>query len=63
MMQQNLCLLKYVTEKIETRYLISPTGLRMETQKSANIFVKICFLKTIKKLKNIILAGDFNINA
>ena len=44
----NCDLLKYVTKKLKTRYLMSSTGLRTETQKSANGFVKICFLKTLK---------------
>ena len=35
----------------------------METQKSANSFVKIYFLKIVKTWKSMILAGDFNINA
>ena len=47
----DLCLLKYVTEQLETRYLMSSTGLRMKTQKSANFFVKIYFLKTVKASK------------
>ena len=51
-----------VTEKLEIRYLMSSTGLRMETQKSANSSVKIYFLKNSKSLKNMILAGDFNVN-
>ena len=37
-----------VTEKLETRHIMPSTGLRMETQKSANFFVKIYFLKTVK---------------
>ena len=49
--------------KLETRYLMLSTGVLMETQKSVNSFVKIYFPKTVKTLKNIILAGDFNINA
>ena len=62
-MQQNLSLLKYVNEKLETRYLMPSTSLRMETQKSANSFVKIYFYKNSKNLKNMILVGNFNINA
>ena len=34
--------------KLESRYSISSTGLRMETQKSANSFVKTSFLRTVK---------------
>ena len=41
---------------------MSSTGLRMETRKSANSFVDL-FSKNSKNLKNMILAGDFNINA
>ena len=33
-MQQNLCQLKYVTENLERRYLVSSTDFLMETQKS-----------------------------
>ena len=42
-MKENLCLLKYVTKKLETRYLMSSTGLLIETEKSVNSFVKIFF--------------------
>ena len=55
--------MKYVKEKLETPYLMPYTGLRMETQKSANSFVKISFFKNSKNLKNMIFAGDFNISA
>ena len=55
--------MKYVTEKLETQYPNhKSTGLRMETQKSANSFVKIYFLNS-KNLENMILAGAFNSNA
>ena len=46
-----ICLLKYVKEKLETRYLMSLTGLRMETQKTVSSFVKIYFLKIVKTWK------------
>ena len=37
-----------IESQLETRYLMSSTGLQMETQKSANSFVKIYFLKIVK---------------
>ena len=42
---------------------MSIKGLRMKTQKSANSFGKIYFLKIVKTWKSMILASDFNINA
>ena len=59
-MQENLCLLKYVTEKLETLYLMQSTRLLMETLK--NQFCKDLFSKNSKNLKHMIITGDFNIN-
>ena len=59
-MEENLCLLKYVTEKLETHVVYRPPN---GDTKLSEQFCKDLFPKNSKHLKNMIFSGDFKINA
>lgn len=61
-MQWNLCLLKFVTEKLETRYFNLTYWSPNTDTKISEQFCKDLFHKNSENLKNIILAGKININ-